>query len=130
MVNILKNWGSGHKTPTPIKEESPTAVAIAFFKVASQGSSFSTTTSYFFLGFLASNLGKGLGLGHNLFPLWVTIALPTTSSSKSYYKLFSLSTIDYKNFVILLAYKEDDYPDNLDGKSVYPIILTPYFSII
>lgn len=57
------------------------------------------------------------------------IALPTTSSSKSMLNLFSLLIIVPKNLVILLAYKELDYPPNLLGKSVYPMILTPSFSI-
>lgn len=70
MVNIPKNSGSGHKAPTPINDDNPTAVAAAFFKVVVQGSSFSSLTTSFFLFYflLASNIGKGLGLGHNLFP--------------------------------------------------------------
>lgn len=80
-------------------------------------------------GFLAaSNIGKGLGLGHNLFLLWVIIALPTTSSSKSISNYPSLVTIEVKNLVILFAYKAEDYPANLEGKSVYATNLTPCFS--
>lgn len=36
----------------------------------------------------------------------------------------------FKNLEILLEYKLELYPDILDGKSVYPIILTPFYTLI
>jgi hypothetical protein len=101
-----------------MNDERPIAEYDAFYNVFLYSSSTSTFFSWTVSFFLASNIGRGLGLGHNFYPLCVIIALPTTSSSRSILNYPSLLTIVLKNLVILLAYKADDYPPNLEGKSV------------
>lgn len=69
--------------------------------------------------------GKGVLSGHLVCPSWVTKDFFTTISLKSGLKLPSL-VIKSNNLTILFEYREELYPDNLEGKSVYPIIVTPF----
>lgn len=129
---MAKKLGSGHNTPIPTKVDKPKAAKIAYFMVYFF---ISTGTSSFFSAFLAgffaaSNSGRGSLHGHKVEPSLQMIDLFTTSSSILIWNFFSLSTIEANNLVILLEYNIDDYPANLDGKSVYPIILTPLCSTI
>lgn len=127
VANIVINAGSGHNTPKPTIDPKVAAIPIAVFNYWLYKSV--TTSAFlctsFFCPFPASNLG-GLGLGHNTSPLFVTIAPLAISSYKLVEVWPSLVTnIYYKNFEMLFAYKELDWPASLLGKSVYPIILTP-----
>lgn len=72
----------------------------------------------------ASSIG-GLGLGHKTYLFCVTIAPLTTSSLRSTSYSLVLLIIDWKNLLMLLAYRAEDCPLILDGRSVYPMILTP-----
>lgn len=62
--------------------------------------------------------------------LLVTMAPLTTSSLRSMSNLFYLFIMDCRNLLILLEYRAEDWPDILDGRSVYPIILTPLWTTI